>query len=262
MYLVLDFSQVEPRCLNWLVGNEEMMEALRHGFSYYEAYCAFARGWKGAPGTLKSELGLTRYTLLKNECLGLGYGMGVDRFIEYAAENGNTIPAAEAKPVVDGFRERNKKIVQFWRKLDNLIISAARDKSKQLDITMPSGDLLKYFSVRNKRGGGYEGYTIKGDFSGKNKQFNLWGGTLTENVTQRMSRDILAESVVRLEDSGVPVAFHSHDEVILVVDATEDEKRREEIKREAEQIMLITPDWCAGLPLGVDGNFCDRYTKF
>ena len=261
MFLIRDYSQVEPRCLNWLVGNDEMMKALRYGFSYYEAYATFARGWKGAPGTIKAEYGVQKYTLLKNECLGLGYGMGVDRFIAYAAENGNTITAAEAKPVVDGFRARNPKITQFWRKLDNLIISAARDKSKQLDIAMPSGDLLKYFSIRSKRGGGHEGYTIKGDFSGNNKQFNLWGGTLTENVTQRMSRDILAEAVVRLEDAGFPVAFHAHDEVILVVDATEDRKKREELCRAADEIMLKTPEWCADLPLGVDGEFATCYTK-
>jgi len=261
MFLVLDYSQVEPRVLNWLVGNEEMMDALRKGFSYYEAYATFARGWKGAPGTIKKEYGVQKYTLLKNECLGLGYGMGIDRFISYAAENGATITSADAKPVVYGFRERNKKIVDFWGKLDNLIISASRDKQKELAMVMPSGDLLKYFSIRMKKGGGYEGYTVKGDFSGHNKQFNLWGGTLTENVTQRAARDILAEAVVRLEAAGFPVQFHTHDEVILAVEATDDEQRRAEIKAEASRIMREPPAWCAGLPLDVDGEFCDRYTK-
>ena len=57
---VYDFAQVEPRCLNWLAGNEAMMEALRLGFSYYEAYVKAAKqeayfGWSGTPDTLKKE---------------------------------------------------------------------------------------------------------------------------------------------------------------------------------------------------------------
>ena len=52
-FLILDYAQIEPRCLNWLCGNEEMMVALRAGFSYYEAYARAAKGWKGAPGTIK-----------------------------------------------------------------------------------------------------------------------------------------------------------------------------------------------------------------
>lgn len=72
--------QVEPRVLNWLCGNDAMMEALRYGFSYYEAYYTASRGWKGEKGTLKAELrklagggaaeGIAKYTKLKNEALG------------------------------------------------------------------------------------------------------------------------------------------------------------------------------------------------
>lgn len=261
-FLILDYAQVEPRVLNWLAGNEPMMKALREGFSYYEAYATFARGWKGAPGTLKKEYGVVKYTLLKNECLGLGYGMGVNRFVDYAAENGNSITAAEAKPVVDGFRRNNRLITGMWRKLDGVITSGARDVSRHFGIELPSGDLLQYFSVRAKAPRGFEGFTVKGDFGENSRQRNLWGGTLTENVTQRVARDILAEALLNMEANGFPVAFSAHDEGVFVVPIPRDEKERVEIKAEAEHVFMQTPPWAKGLPLGAEGDFATCYTKF
>lgn len=256
-FLILDFAQVEPRCLNWLCGNDEMMEALRHGFSYYEAYYCASRGWKGEAGTLKKHLGsVDAYTKLKNEALGCGYGMGPKKYVTYA-----NVEPAEAKKVVDGFRKLNPKVVSFWRQLDNLIISAARDKARHLGVTMPSGDLLQYFAIRAKAPRGYEGFVVKGDYGQASKQGSLWGGTLTENVTQRFARDVLAESVLRLEANGFPVAFHAHDEVILVVPIETNPKVKADVKRYAEQLTATPPDWCKTLPLGVEGDYASCYTK-
>lgn len=256
VFLILDYSQIEPRCLNWLAGNEDMMEALRHGFSYYEAYVTAAKqqqrvGWSGKAGTLKKEVGIAKYTKIKNESLGCGYGMGAGKYTTYAK-----VEPEEAQAVVDGFRKGNPKIVQFWRKLDNLIASASRDKAKHLALQMPSGDFLQHFSVRSNRGG-FESFTVKGDFSAMSKQPRLWGGTLCENVTQRMARDVLANSIVNLEEAGLRVAFHCHDEVILEVPIDS----KEEAEKEAHRILKTAPEWANDLPLGVEGGFAEAYTK-
>jgi DNA polymerase len=229
-----------------------MMDALRKGFSYYESYARAAKNWTGEPGTLKAEFGKERYTKLKNEALGCGFGMGATKYQTYAK-----VGAVEAKQIVDGFRRSNPKVVNFWRKLDSLIGAAARDKEKHLDIEMPTGGALQYFNVRVKAGG-HEGFVIKGDFGQQSRQGRLWGGTLTENVTQRMARDVLAEAIVNLEASGLPVAFHCHDEVILEVDA---DTSSAEAKSEAMRILTASPAWAPDLPLGAEGDFADAYTK-
>ena len=257
IFWIADFSQIEPRCLNWLAGNDDMMAAIRSGFSYYEAYLRAAKqekrvGWSGTAGTLKKELGVDKYTKVKNESLGCGYGMGPDKYTTYAA-----VPLEEAAMVIRGFRANNPKITQFWRKLDNLIASSARDKAKRLAIEMPSGDLLQYFAVRASKKG-YEGYVTKSDFGFQSHQGRLWGGTLTENVTQRMARDILASAIVNLGDAGFSVVFHVHDEIILELD---EDASKENAVREAEQILKTPPEWAADLPLGVEGNFATAYTK-
>jgi hypothetical protein len=256
IFLIFDLSQIEPRGLNWLAGNEEMMEALRHGFSYYEAYLIGAKqaarvGWSGIPGTLKKELGVVKYTKVKNEALGCGFGMGAIKYASYAK-----VEPLEAKMVVDGFRKNNPKIVQLWRKLDNLIANAACDKSKHLMIEMPSGDLLQHFNIRSHHRG-YESFTIKGDFGHASLQPRLWGGTLSENVTQRVARDILANSILNLEAAGLRVAFHVHDEVILEVPVGSEK----EAKETAYRIMTTPPEWAKDLPLDAEGDFADSYTK-
>lgn len=256
IFLILDLAQIEPRAENWLAGNNEMMDALKLGFSYYEAYAGFAKGWKGAPGTLKAEFGKLRYTRLKNEALGCGFGMGATKYRSYAATSGEVVTDEEAKRVVSEFRRTNPKIVAFWGKLDNLIKSAARDKSRHLAAVMPTGDLLQHFEIRTARGG-YQSYTVKTEHSHNSLQPRLWGGTLAENVTQRMARDILAEAVLNLEAAGFPVAFHNHDEVVLDVPLD----HREQTKAEAVRIFTVTPEWANGLPLAADADFAEAYTK-
>lgn len=255
-FLILDYAQIEPRCLNWMIENNDMMVALRSGFSYYEAYAVAAKGWKGAAGTLKKEFGKERYTKLKNECLGCGYGMGAEKYMTYAAAVGDIVTEAEAKAIVTGFRKANPGVVKFWKRLDNLIATAARDKSKHLAMMMPSGELLQHFSLRSS-GKGYQSYTVKGDFTHQSLQPRLWGGTLTENVCQRMSRDLLANAIINLEDAGIRVAFHAHDEVILEIPIDS----KDEARDTAMKIMTTSPDWAADLPLGVEGDWADAYTK-
>lgn len=257
IFYIPDLAQIEPRCLNWLVGNDEMMEALKHGFSYYEAYLVAAGqakrvGWSGTPGTLKKEIPLAKYTKVKNESLGCGYGMGAEKYTSYAK-----VDMTEAEAVIKGFRANNPKITRFWRMLDGLISSAARDKSKHLSIDLPSGDALQYFMVRPSKNG-YEGFVTKGDFGFTSLQPRLWGGTLTENVTQRMARDVLANAVINLEEAGIPVLFTSHDEAILEID---DDSSKEEAVAEANRIFTQAPEWAPGLVLASEGDFSTCYTK-
>jgi DNA polymerase len=267
VFLILDFSQIEPRCLHWLVGNEEMLDAIRAGFGIYEAYARACKGWKGAPKTLKKE-NLALYTKYKAEVLGLGYGLGAVKYVAHAAQSGVILTPEESKKTVGDFRRQNTKITAFWRKFDNQIARAALDKSRQIDIQLPTGDWIKHFHVRAKsarkladgttKKGGYESFTILGDFGHESIQHNLWGGVLTENVVQRMARDILAEACLKLEDAGLPVIMTSHDEAILEVD---DDASKEDARRTAEEIMSQEPEWCEGLPLAVEGGFEEHYCK-
>jgi DNA polymerase len=253
---IIDYSQIEPRCLAWLVRNVDLLAAVRAGYGIYEAHAKATMQWNGQPGTLKSS-DPSKYKFAKERVLSLGYGMGHKAFRDKAALVGITLSEKEAKAQVADFRSTNRKVVGLWKMYDKLIQACAHEEVKTLELEMPTGDKLIQFSVRCKLNGGYESYSTKGDFGQQSHQPRLWGGTLTENVCQRMARDILAESLLVLERAGLPVVFHAHDEVILALDASSAESDF----AEAVRLMSIPPAWCADLPLAVDGSLHDHYTK-
>ena len=80
--LIPDLSQIEPRCLNWIVGNAVFLDLCAKGVSPYEA-AAIADGvWQGLEKLKKADPSL--YALYKARVLALGYGAGWRKFISMA----------------------------------------------------------------------------------------------------------------------------------------------------------------------------------
>ena len=74
---------------------------------------------------------------------------------------------------------------------------------------------------------------------------------MTENIVQAVARDCLAETLKRIEDRGLHVVFHVHDEVII--DAPEETTVDEVCGLMAEPI-----PWASGLILkgaGFEGQY-------
>lgn len=80
-----DLSQIEPRCLNYLAGNWELLDTIRGGMGIYEAFAREQGGWTG--GELKVE-DKKRYAMEKVNVLGLGYGAGWDKAITIGRDYG------------------------------------------------------------------------------------------------------------------------------------------------------------------------------
>ncbi len=82
-----------------------------------------------------------------------------------------------------------------------------------------------------------------------------YGGKIVENVVQAISRDILAEAIVRADKAGFNVLMHSHDE--MVSEAPLGKFKIEEYRKIMEEL----PAWASGLPLKSSGWMGDRYKK-
>jgi len=92
----------------------------------------------------------------------------------------------------------------------------------------------------------------------KTKQWSrqhTYGGSLAENVTQAVARDLLATAMVKCEDQGYPIVLHVHDE--LVADMPQGKGSLEKLR----SIMLDSPDWASGLPLDATGCESERFKK-
>lgn len=256
-FVILDFAQIEPRCLFWLAGCEELLQKIREGFSIYEAFARSVGMWNEV-GKLKETASVAYYTKVKNAAIGSGYGMGGPKFANYAK-----IPLEEATETIFQIRENNPRVPAFWRQLQGLCREASRSK-EPLEIAMPNGETFRYFNVTqynrpNKEGGfsfAYRADKVLGD-PNRNNTKDIYGGRLTENVTQRMARDLMGEAILRIEKAGMSVAFHAHDEIILEVDREDADSALVEARR----LMEVVPEWAHGLPIEVEGGVYDRYCK-
>ena len=94
--------------------------------------------------------------------------------------------------------------------------------------------------------------------SAKNGQFiqhSTYGGSLVENITQAIARDLLAWAMMRFEKHGLKIVMHVHDEII--VEAPEGSVDL----NHALDLMKITPFWAGGLPLAAEGWIAKRFRK-
>ena len=93
-----------------------------------------------------------------------------------------------------------------------------------------------------------------------------YGPKFVENIVQGISRDLLAEAMLRLSKHGdrrgpggdrkAPwgIVVHVHDEVII-------EAEPDDSVEEVCRIMAQTPPWADGLLLRADGYECEFYQK-
>lgn len=76
-----------------------------------------------------------------------------------------------------------------------------------------------------------------------------YGGKLSENLTQAIARDVIAEAMMRARD--LPIVLHAHDEIVAEGDHVEALK---------EALTRNIP-WAPGLPLAAEVGTTERYWK-
>jgi len=204
----------------------------------------------------------------KGAVLGLGYGMGANKFKATLSGQGMEVSLDFAQGVVDTYREAYPSIRQLWYDLDNGAVQAVQSgESKDgkwfteghtLVYTLPSGRYLRYqncglFSNR------FDKPAVQYDRPlGKNLiRSDSYGGKWCENVCQAIARDVMADSMLDLHDNGYKLLLTVHDEIII-----EDNSQNPDFTLSSiEGIMSKARNWCSGLPLAVEGFHSFRFKK-
>ena len=230
-------------------------------------------GWTGSDLKKKGESDpeLDRlYRLAKARVLGGGYGCGGPKFAKTAWTMARLkLTDEEGVEAVKAFREDNPAIVNFWRRMDDVLRRAVAAGRNCMEIRLPSGRLLRYWYprvrtvkkiVKDPEGGdrlvektGYYTMIARGDASSYRKTY---GANLVENVCQAVARDILADAWVALDKAGYVVGTTVHDEFVLL-------KQPGQTLEEAEKIILDAGlnSWAKDVPLGLDAKESKVYTK-
>lgn len=261
VFVDCDLAQIEPRVLNWLARNDDVLAEIAKGMSVYEVFARKAGRWT-EPGPLK--VGDPKlYTMSKVQVLQLGYQSGWKTFQTTAfADYDVVLTEDEAKAAVEEYRNANPKIVELWGKLDSGLRTSV---GSDYEVCLPSGRSMKYKDVRNVL------MTIGTDENGKvRKKWQTtvkvaghfgrtatYGGKITENVVQAISRDVFAEGLIRAEDAGVRTIWTIHDQCMSEVP----EGSADEACAVVREAFARTPGWLPGCPVDAEAFVCERYSK-
>lgn len=275
---VADYAGIEARVLFWLAQDEDALGMFHRN---KDIYCSMAQSIYGYACN-KLEHPAER-AIGKIAVLGLGYQMGVGKFVDTAAAGGVTIDEEFSQQVVDAYRTRFHRVKSMWYAQERAAIEATQeagldivegrmrwerqiDRKRKTDFLfcyLPSGRRLAYANPQVKAQENRWG-TVKDtlSFQAVNPTTKQWqrqttyGGMIVENETQAVARDIMAEALLRCSESKVYTPVLSvHDEIV-----SEAHPLLGDIQ-EFESLLTVLPDWASGCPVAAEGFVGLRYRK-
>lgn len=262
---VSDFSAIEARVIAWYAKEQWRLDVFNTHGKIYEASAAQMFGvpiesiTKGDPLRQKGKVSE----------LALGYQGGPGALKAMGALDMG-IKESELQGLVDSWRKANPNIVNFWKACQDAAINTVRSRNTHhthglrfyikkglLMIELPSRRSLAYPKARiseNEWGAPVVEY-MGLDINRKWTKLKTYGGKLVENIVQATARDLLAVSMLRLDNAGLNIVGHVHDEVIVEMPKNSNGLAK------IEKIMSKPVKWAEGLNLNSDGFTSPFYMK-
>jgi DNA polymerase len=279
--IAVDYSNIEGRGIAWLAGEQSKLDAFRaadegRGPGIYEL--AYAKTFHIPVEKVTKD----QRQIGKVEELALGYQGGVSALQKMGHTYNVKLTNDEAAYIKQEWRAAHPRIEQYWYDLELAAFNAVylpgtvfaagpsqrcvkfRVKGSFLFCLLPSGRMLTYpypkLKPRETPWGEIKEqvhYMNVESTSNKWVETHTYGGKLSENITQAISRDILAEAILRCEAESFPVVLHVHDEVVTEL------PEREAVTFESRVIEIVkrSPEWCKDLPIAVESWRGKRYRK-
>lgn len=267
-----DSAQIEARVVAWFAGEEALVQAFRDKVDIYSEFASdvyqrpinrkrveIVDGKETFPDFIEGFVG-------KTCILGLGYGMGKDKFkatlkIGQAGVSVD-MPLSDAERVVNLYRQKYPMIVALWKQgqeaLEAMVKGYEYDlgvgiklKCKDNKIYLPNGMFVNYPNLR--KSGNEFLYDAR---YGANK---IYGGKVIENVVQALARIIVFDQMAKIDQAfkkkdsktnRFKVVLTVHDEVVACVPEAAVGKCTEFM----EKVMSTPPSWCSDLPIACEAN--------
>lgn len=277
LLVACDSAQIEARVVAWVAQQDDLLDAFREKRDVYSEFASEVYGKK----VTKADK-IERF-VGKTCVLGLGYGMGADKFkATLAIGQGGlrvNIDSDEAKRIVQLYRRKNHKIAAFWNRcnaaLNNIIAHqdfALVPHSDAIQLTdegieMPNKLSIRYPLLTETSNGGGFAYAsdarvyreaVKDRVLGKpintDKFTRVYGGKVTENLVQGLARIVVAEQMLKIGER-YKVVLQVHDEVVILCDKAEVEEAKEYMM----QVMSTPPAWAPDLPVSCEADHGVNY---
>ena len=245
-------------------------------------------GYGLGPGVKKNSDGSYEIVWIEDR-----YGNKVKTgLIGYAENMGITLTPEQAYLAWETFRKAYPEVVELWRHYEKAAVKvletgkavkagqvifqrrARKDGTFILRIVLPSGRGLHYMNARielepaQKRDGTtyerkklmYDGIGHGVGQIGKGTDWGpvyTYGGKITENIDQAISRDVLLNGMFLADEAGANIVMHVHDEIVC---EEEDNPFAFGI-RDLRICMETVPEWGDGLLLAAEGYESQIYRK-
>lgn len=214
---VCDFSAIEARIAPYVSDETWQLEAFNND---EDIYCTTASLMYGVPVEKNGVNGHLR-KLGKLAVLSCNYSSGAGSL--HSRNPG--MKYEDVEEMVKKYRQSVSNITSGWYQLEDCARRAIRTGKRQdwkhgvsfymngdhLLCELPCGRRLCYAKASIKSG------EIKYHEIGRagEKELSTYGGKLFENVVQSIARDCLATTLLRIEQAGLPIIGHVHDEVLV-----------------------------------------------
>lgn len=267
-----DYAAIEARVLFWVAKHESGLKAFRENRDLYRE---LAKEIFGVPAT---EVDDRQRFVGKQATLGSGYGMGWKKFIKTCAIYGQEVSDELAQAAITAYRTIHRPVVVLWDNIQRAALAAVREPGKRFTINhttwfckagflwciLPSGRYLAYYGPSIKQDldpwGEKRPTLYHWGIDTKIKQWvnsKTYGGRLVENVVQAISRDLMADAMIRIDEVKLwEIVLSVHDELL----GESDEFGGGSLER-FKELMEALPPWAEGLPVKVEVWEGVRYRK-
>jgi len=290
-----DYSAIEARGVFWLAGDERALGVFRQGRDIYLDQCAaiwerpyetFSKDDPERQVGKQAVLGLG-YQMAEKKFQTTCEGYDINLDLKFCLQVKKAYRELH-KPVADFWADIEEHAVEAVRRGNEAAPVEFRNmrfatRGRFLYMKLPSGRLLAYFDpsvamekktieiarlIVNEATGEEELHYFEKEterlslrYWGMNSQTRQWcrqhtyGGKLTENAVQALSRDLMADAMLRLRDTIYKPILTVHDEVVAEVPAGQGSVE------ELERLLSQLPAWADGFPLTAEGWRGVRYRK-
>lgn len=282
IFAVADFSAIEARVIAWLANENWRLDVFNSHGKIYEASASMMFGVPIEQIDKGSEL----RTKGKIAELALGYQGSLGALKKMGGE-AMGLSEAEMTNIVSKWRNSNQNIVKLWKDVETYAKAAVKRQKKfvlkknknlifesngeVLTIELPSGRKLFYQSPQitiNRFGKESVKYKGVDQITKKWWWVDSYGGKFVENIVQAIARDLLADSMLRLDKEGYKIIMHVHDEAICEIPDSDIDVHvqasgwtsQDDLDKMCN-IMGEPIPWAEGLPLEADGYLTPFYKK-